>query len=307
MRLILPLLTVLLAAAPATAEPVALTFDDLPIFGKTRPIAEARDLTARLLGGLKRHHFTATGFVNESELETPDKPERIALLSMWLDAGMDLGNHGYSHLSLNRTPVDAYIADAAKGTVETSKLLAARGRTELWYRHPYLETGATAASKAAFEAWLTAHGYRIAPVSMENSDWLFGMPYDDALKRGDAAHAAYIRKAYLDYTARIVPWYRQAAVGVLGRRPAFVFLLHASRLNADTIDDLAAIFAKNHLTPTTLDRALRDRAYRIPDTYVGPDGNNWLTRWAITLHKPMPWSKLPTRPADIAAESAKLG
>jgi peptidoglycan/xylan/chitin deacetylase (PgdA/CDA1 family) len=293
-------------AAPASAGLVALTFDDLPVFGPFYTPAQGEDVTTRLLGGLKRNHLRAIGFVNEIQLDNNYRDSRIAILKQWLDAGMDLGNHSYSHLSLTRTAVDAYIGDVAKGETATKALLAARGRKESWYRYPYLETGTTVANRQTFEAWLTDHGYRVAPVSMENSDWEFAEPYADALARGDKTEAAHIRTAYLDFTARIVPWYRTAALQLLGREPAFVMLLHASRLNADSIDQLSKILSMNGLKSVSLEQAMQDPAYRIADTYVGPDGIEWLTRWSLTLHKDLPYSVLPRVPGDIAAYDAKV-
>ncbi len=294
------------AMKPASAGTVALTFDDLPVFGPFYTPAEGEDVTSRLLGGLKRHHLRAIGFVNEIQLENNYRDSRIAILKQWLDAGMDLGNHSYSHLSLTHAPVDTYIADVAKGEAVTKGLLAARGRKERYYRYPYLETGTTLADRQKFEGWLATHGYAVAPVSMENSDWEFAEPYAEALGRGDAAEAQHIRGAYLAYTAAVIPWYRKAATHLLGREPAFVMLLHASRLNADSIDDLAAILRQNELRSVTLDRALRDPAYKIPDTYVGSDGDEWVTRWSLTLHKDLPYASLPRVPDDIAALDAKI-
>jgi hypothetical protein len=132
---------------------------------------------------------------------------------------------------------------------------------------------------------------------MENADWMFALPYDDALLRNDGTDATRIKRAYLDYTAKIVPWYREAASKLLGRRPAFVFLLHASRLNADCIDALSAILHDNDLHAVSLDRAMADPAYTIADTYVGPDGNEWLSRWSLTLHR-----DFPNPPAEIKDE-----
>ena len=292
-------------AAPAAAEDVALTFDDLPTMALSPTTDYASVTTARLLAGLKRHHFPAIGFVNESKLEARDKPQRIALLKAWLDAGMDLGNHTFSHPHFS-TDAAAEIADTARGEVVTRALLAERHRAPHWFRHPFLETGATDAARRTFEAWLSAHGYRVAPVSMENSDWLFALPYDEAVLKGDAAEAARIRKAYLDFTAQVVPWYRRAALEVLGRRPKFVFLMHATRLNADSVDALADILKANDLKPVTLERAMTDPAYAMAEDAVGANGNPWVSRWAITLHKAMPWSSLPRPPADIAAIDARL-
>ncbi len=125
--------------APATlAEDVALTFDDLPTLSFSNDLPYQQQTTFELLAGLKAHHIPATGFVNESKLEGKDGEARIALLAQWVDAGMDLGNHTYSHVSLNKTPVDAYVADVIRGETTTRALLLTRGRTLRWFRYPYL-------------------------------------------------------------------------------------------------------------------------------------------------------------------------
>lgn len=296
-------------AGPAAAEPVAITFDDLPTMALSPETDYAEVTTTRLIQRLKAAHIPAIGFVNEVKLEARDKPRRIALLSRWLDAGFELGNHSYDHPHFSgATDVTAYIGDVARGDTATRGLLAARGRPPPhWYRHPYLETGPTAEARRTFEAWMAAHGYRTAPVSMENSDWQFAGLYDQAVTRGDQDAQARIRTAYLDFTRAIVPWYRQAALDVLGRRPAFVFLLHATRLNADCLDEVLAILRSDGLTPVSLAQALKDPAYTIPDAYVGENGIGWVTRWSLTLRKPMPWSTLPTVPKAIADADAAIG
>jgi peptidoglycan/xylan/chitin deacetylase (PgdA/CDA1 family) len=292
--------------ASAKAGKVALTIDDLPVFGSYSSAAQGREIVSSLIAGLQRNHLRAIGFVNEIQLDAPDRPQRIALLHEWLDGGVDLGNHSYSHKSLTSTPVEAYIADVAKGERVTGALLAERGKRERWYRYPYLETGTSVAVRRRFEGWLASHHYRVAPVSMENSDWEFAEPYADAIARGDHAEAAHIRDAYLDYTREIVPWYQGAARGLLGKEPAFVFLIHASRLNADSMDALAAILRTDRLRSVTLARAMKDPAYRIVDSYVGADGDEWLTRWSLTLKKSLPYNRLPQVPGDVAALDAKI-
>ncbi len=296
----LSLLAVALLARTASAEPVAVTFDDLPVVNTPTSSPEARAVTERLLAGLRRAHIPATGFVNEIKLAGPDRPAGVALLTAWLDAGMDLGNHGYSHLSFTATPLPAYLADAAAGDAVTRALLATRGRREHWWRYPYNETGPTAEAKQGFADWLRSAGYEVAPVTMESSDYRFAAAYDAALARGDASAAGRVRLAYLDHSRRVVAWYRAAAFGLLGRRPAFVMLLHASRLNADTIGELATVLRDQQLSFVTLAAAMRDPAYRIADPYVGQDGDTWLTRWSLALHRDLPWAALPPLPPEVA-------
>ncbi|WP_419827061.1 polysaccharide deacetylase family protein [Sphingomonas sp.] len=303
----------LVAASPVPARMptdrgsvVALTFDDLPLFGRYASADEALRVTTRLFSGLRRHHLPATGFVNEIQLEGPDRTARAALLARWLDAGMDLGNHTYSHLSLDRVSVDAYIADTARDETVTRPLLAARGRGERWFRYPYLETGPTVAARDRFREWLSNHGYRIAPVTMENADWRFAPVYDEAVARGDPARAREVRAAYLAFTDHIVGWYQEAGTVLFGREPAFVFLLHASRLNAAAIDDLARILSRHRLRGVTLDQATSDPAYATADDYAGPDGEGWLSRWSLTLHRNLPWPSLPQVPPDIVAADQRI-
>lgn len=51
---------------------------------------------------------------------------------------------------------------------------------------------------------------------------------------------------------------------------------------------------------------MRDPAYRTPDGYVGPDGNEWLERWATTLHRDLSFETIPKVPRLIVADDARL-
>jgi hypothetical protein len=68
-------------ATLASAWTVALTFDDLPVFGPFHTPAEGEDVTSRLLDGLKRHHLKAIGFVNEIQLANNYRPSRLTGIS----------------------------------------------------------------------------------------------------------------------------------------------------------------------------------------------------------------------------------
>ncbi len=152
------------------------------------------------------------------------------------------------------------------------------------------------------DRWLAAHHYRIAPVTIDAEDWEFAEPYDDAIARNDIARQESIRKAYLAYTAIRIRWSQASAKALFGRDIAQVMLLHCTRLNADTLDDLAALLRAARLRPVTIARAMRDRAYRTRDTYAQKEGVTWLERWAVTLHKTLPEEGDEDPPAEIQAE-----
>lgn len=306
MRLFLFAITVvsLLLGTPAAARPgqIALTFDDLPGLTLFDDQPWTDYFNARLVAGLKRHRFPATGFVNAGKLDDGIRERQLANLKRWLAAGMDLGNHTFSHDSPNQIGAERYIADIARGEPVLRELLAQRGRKLRWFRHPYLETGSPEATRQAIDGWLAGHGYRVAPVTIDANDWEFAEPYEEALSRHEERRAAEIRAQYLAYTEQTIGWYQKASTVLFGRQIAFVMLLHDTRLNADCLDELAAILARRDLKPVSLDRAMRDPAYRTPDRYAGKDGIDWMERWSRTLGKALPWGDWHDPPADIVAD-----
>ena len=290
---------------PRPAE-VALTFDDLPGI-VLKPDQDYLDATNRsLINNLKQRHFPAIGFVNEGKLNEIIRKRQIAVLRLWLAAGFDLGNHTYSHSSPNKVGANGYVADIARGEKLIRPMMEQAHRTLQWFRHPYLETGSPAPVKAKINSWLTAHGYKIAPVTIDCDDWEFAEPYDNAVMSGNKAEADRIRSIYLAYTERTIIWDRRASHVMFGRDISYVMLLHDTRLNADSFDGLAAIFERQNLHPVSLAKAMSDPAYRTPDIYTGSDGIEWLERWSLKLKKDLPWDDFEDVPKGIVSEYNKL-
>src|SRR5690606_6037205 len=160
-----------------------------------------RSITKTLLKSLKKHHVPAIGFVNENKLYDGEKPDddQVALLEMWLDAGLELGNHTYSHRSLNRIDLEEFRADLLKGEAITRKLMRDRGRNLRYFRHPFLHTGRSKEVKDNFAAFLGEHGYTIAPITHDNGDYIFARAFDIARDRGDRKLMKRVGDAYVPY------------------------------------------------------------------------------------------------------------
>lgn len=92
--------------------------------------------------------------------------------------------------------------------------MAKRAKAPRWFRHPYLRTGTIAAGKQVIETFLGEHGYRVAPVTVDNSEWIYAaacrqvlaihLPEaerDATLKRLRQAYAPYMLNK-LDYCER---------------------------------------------------------------------------------------------------------
>ena len=277
------------------AREVCFTIDDLPwVSAVPRSPDDVEMQTKRLLAALNAHRIPAIGFVNEGKLDRGEgvDPRQVALLQRWLDAGLDLGNHTYSHRDFHATPLVAFQEEVVRGEPATTKLLGKRPR---YFRHPMLHTGRSLDDKRGLEAFLSGRGYRVAPVTIDNYDYLFARAYD----RTSGKERARVLDTYLDYMTAVVAYYEQQSQVIVGREIRQTLLLHANALNADAMDRLARMFVGRGYTFVSLDRALEDPAYALDDTYVGPAGMTWLHRWAITQGKRGIFAGEPVVPAWI--------
>ncbi len=284
----------LVTVAAASAEHrVAITIDDLPLGGGS-PIgcdtAAIRDMTRRLLAPIREQHIPITGFVNEGHC-TKAVPE---ILKVWVEAGAELGNHTYSHADLNRTPAADFEQEIVRGEPLTR---AATGRSPRYFRHPFLHVGLDLEKRRTIEKFLAARGYTIAPVTLDNSDYMFAAVYARALRTGDHALAERVRTAYLPYLESVVDFFEKRAVDVAGHDIPQILLIHANELNARQMPDLLNMFRDRGYRFVTLEEALRDPAYQLPDTYAGRGGFSWIHHWSMT--KGMPNKGEPDEPEWI--------
>lgn len=262
---------------------IAITMDDLPVVSTRTDIRNRQNITRRLLAQIKRARVPVIGFVNENKLYSGNKldEQQVDLLRMWLDAGLELGNHTYSHRSLNAIPLEEYEADLLRGETVTKQLLSERGRTIRYFRHPYLQTGRTLAIKASFDSFLVEHGYNIAPVSIDNGDYIFSRAYDNAFDRGDKEMMKKVGDAYVPYMESKLEYWERQSMKLFGREISQTLLIHANFINSDHLGELIRMFRRRGYEIVDLDTALKDAAYRLPDEYVGPAGISWLHRWAL--------------------------
>lgn len=286
---------------PQNGRTVAVTIDDLPVVSTRGSLKNRRQITQKLLKHIRSAKVPAIGFVNENKLYAGDKPDdrQVDLLRMWLAAGLELGNHTYSHRSLNQISLADYQADLLKGETITKQLLAEKGRKIRFFRHPFLQTGRTLEIKADLDRFLAEHGYTIAPISFDNADYIFSRAYDVAYDRGDKAAMTKVGAAYVPYMEKKLEYWERQSVKLFGREIAQTLLIHANFINSDYFDDLAAMFKRRGYRFVDLETALKDDAYRLPDTYVGPAGISWLHRWALDKGREFIIADEPTVPEFV--------
>ena len=296
--------TALVAQAPPHRS-IAITIDDLPASSSSYMSAQdVLAMTAKLLGTVHEQKIPAVGFVNEEKLyKTGEVDDRIRALNLWLANGLELGNHTFAHISLNRVPLPAWEEEVVRGETVTHMLLSQHKMHLRYFRHPFLDTGRDLQTRREAEAFLSARGYEIAPVTMDAWDWMYAGLYDDAKKRGDSAFERRLVDSYLEHTTAIFDFYEKASKDLFGYEPPQVLLLHGNWLEAEHIGEVLDLLRKRGYRFVSLEDALSDGAYSSPDEYVG-EGTGWIDHWAITRGRPLPNS--PQVPQWVLETSNKL-
>lgn len=284
---------------------VAITVDDLPFasgFPRLLSPADARlahQVNAEILRAFASKHIPATGFVIQQQVEHLGLPISTQILKEWVQPGFDLGNHLYSHPDVNSLTVEQVEQEIIHGEITINPILATVSRKPRFLRFPYNHTGNNRQKHDAIAAFMSAHGYRLAPCTIDSSDYEFNATYVLALARHDKKTAVKVRAAYLAYTAAEIDWYTALDKRVFGYEPPHIMLLHDSPLNADTIQSVISLFKTRGYRFVTLSQALKDPAYAVPETYITQYGPMWGYRWARELHVKVDGRDEPNPPAWI--------
>lgn len=276
-----------LAGIYAQSHTVALTVDDLPFVAGdgTRPLLplDAKAAVAangKLLRAFMRHRLPVTGFVIQNGTENLGLNSGTAILHEWVADGFDLGNHTYAHPNFNDLSLEEFEGQIVRGETTIVPLMSAAGRKVEFFRFPANHTGDTKEKHDAVASFLAERGYRLAPCTIETSDWMFDRSYSLMLARKDRASATRLRKDYLVFTAAQIDYFQKLNMQVFGYEPPQIMLIHDNQLNADVIEKLLALFEKRQYRWVSLSNAESDPAYKTPETFITKYGPMWGYRWA---------------------------
>lgn len=287
---------------------VTITIDDLPTVSLLNSPEQKQTITEKLLGTLVAHQIPAIGFVNEMKLYVENNIDtaQVGLLKQWIAAGQELGNHTYSHLSLHKTAPAIYIQEIMKGQLITNKLLSPSGRSVKYFRHPYLHTGNSLEKKIAVEGFLLENNLIVAPVTIDNSDWIFARAYDNAIISGDSVLMTNIGEAYIRYMEHCFSYYEKLSTDLLGYEINQFLLLHANSINADYLDELVKMLSDRGYSFVSTAEGLQDEAYKREEEYVGERGISWIHRWAYTQEKDATFFEGEPETPDFVVQTADL-
>jgi peptidoglycan/xylan/chitin deacetylase (PgdA/CDA1 family) len=257
---------------PAKPRKVVITIDDGPATGATRDLQTFQRISRSLREAFTREEVPVIMFVNERQLHVDgERDARIAVVQEWLDAGLELGNHTYSHVNLGAVGGERFMDDIVKGEVISRALLESRGKKLVWFRYPFLASG-TGETAENVEKFLAERGYKIAPVSVDYHDYSFASTYARMSRAGDAAnadaHFALVMKALDEAFDRA----ERKSVEVLGYELPQCLLIHCNEMNALTLRATLGRIRDRGYTFVSIDEAMQDPAYHVAGMRPGGMG-----------------------------------
>jgi peptidoglycan/xylan/chitin deacetylase (PgdA/CDA1 family) len=282
-------------AGPASVSPdsrpvVALTFDDLPVAGAL-PQGDTRVKNAMALTAvLKANHLEGTyGMVNGAGMQ--NYPDAQQALHVWLDAGMNVGNHTWSHISLAKNTAEAFEQNIAQNEPVLAEY--AQVRDWRWLRYPYLSEGDTLEKRRAVQSYLREHHYRVAQVTMSFGDYAWNDAYVRCSARQDQASIEWLRQSYLESAAEYIRLQREQERIAFGHEIPNVMLLHGMAFTTLMLPDLIDLLQKQGFRFASLAEVEQDPAYAgEPDA---PLNGTLLDEYLDARHLPYP----PFKPAPF--------
>lgn len=237
---------------------VALTFDDLPAAGKLPPGMSRVEQTTRLVSELKVNRLEGTyGFVNGVKMQT--NLDADPALHIWLDSGMNIGSHTWSHMSLTSSTADAFEHDIAQN--EPVLELNGEVRDWHWFRYPFLWEGETVEKRRAVRAYLREHGYRVAQVTLDFEDYAWNDAYCRCRAKNDEASIAWLRESFMETAEEYIRLGREEEKIVFGHEIPNVMLLHAMAFTTVMLPDLLDMLRKQGFVFAGLAEVENDPAY----------------------------------------------
>jgi peptidoglycan/xylan/chitin deacetylase (PgdA/CDA1 family) len=262
-------------AGICAAQKLAITMDDLPLNGLLPPGVTRAETTKNVLAILKKRHVPPVyGFVNAKRLE--ENPDGAEALKLWA-AGEPVGNHTYSHMDLETNTAEAFEREIEENE-PALELLEAKDDWH-WLRYPYLHEGDTVEKRRAVRAYLKAHGYRIAQVTLDWEDYLWNTAYARCEAKGDAKSIAWLRSSYLSTASEFLDLGRAQAKLIYGHEINYVLLMHLGAFSSTILPDALDLLKKKGFNLVTLEEAESDAAYD-GDPDVGlKDAGTLLDQW----------------------------
>ncbi len=266
--------TRIVRSASAAAPQFSITMDDFNWRNAVHLTAAQRNQA--VLKTLADHKASAALFVIGRNAEDQNG---MSLLRSWDDAGHIIGNHTYSHRSLNS---NVTAADYEQDIARAETILIGLKQFRKMFRYPALREGDTAAKRDHVRAFLKSHGYRVGHVTIDNSDWIIDQRLTARLQKDPSADTKPYRDFYLEHMWDRGQYYDALSKRVLGRSVKHTVLMHFNLLNGLFLGDLIEMFRVKGWQLIDAEDAFKDSVFRAEPKTL-PAGESIV--WALAKEK----------------------
>ena len=130
--------------------------------------------------------------------------------------------------------------------------------------------------RRAARAWLFAHRYKIAEVSMDFEDYLWNEPYARCMANHNDASIQKLHDSYLAVADQYYGVFRELSQLVYGRDVKYVLLMHVGAFDSRMLPELLALYRAKGLRFISLSDAMSDPAYQDDPDIGEPSGGTFL-------------------------------
>jgi peptidoglycan/xylan/chitin deacetylase (PgdA/CDA1 family) len=249
---------------------ICLTFDELPeaaSFGES----DRNAIAYLTLQTLKSYEIKAAGFVVGERVGTS-----FDILGQWLNEGHTLGNMTYSNQDLNEIGIENFIENIRLGGEAIEQMIEGFGQKKHYFRYPFLHYGDNVETKRQIEMYLEHMDYSVAHATVIPEDYLYNLTLEKLGKVPDSIAFWSLMNEYVNHVIDEVERQEAMAMELMGRPVRQILLLHFNRLNAVFLEEIILALKDIGYEFVTLDRALADDVYTMPEGYFEGRGVSYL-------------------------------
>lgn len=276
---------------------ISITIDDVP---NTKKIQDDH-YRALLLETLDSFNIPIAIFINEGLIyKNGDKVENKKLLDEWAKRKyITLGNHTYSHSRYSDVNFNAFKSDIERGEFLTRPLAIQYNKPLQYFRFPYNDLGIDSMSQIKMDSLLTKLNYKIAPFTIESSDWMFNAVYEYYISNSKFKEAEKIGDLYVSKTIAYVHFFDSLSQSIYGRNVNQIYLCHDNSINAKYLKEIIVALESEDYEFISIQDAIKDSAYNQSNVYYKKWGISWFYRWMSDSNIRKEWIKKEPDMSDI--------
>ena len=180
---------------------------------------------------------------------------------------MSQTNEDFHGLSIQKC-----IGEIRSGAASLEQMLLGFGQKKRYFRYPYLHYGTTMEARKQMNMFIEAQGTILAHATTVPEDYLYNLSLEKMGRQPDSIEYIALMNEYVNHVLDVMQRVELLGSEIVGSPFRQILSLTANRLNAVFLEDLLGALEEFGYRFISLDRALADKIYEIPEAYYRPIG-----------------------------------